>query len=510
MMQRAFKPGPATSDLWETFMTSLTSRRGWRVRNAALATIALCASPPAAFAADVAPTPQGVQTLTNVLTTYFGKAVADAATVAPEGDHYKVSVDFSKLIPPAAQPDFSLTSAPAKFNLTEQSDGAWKVSSDVFPAFDGHGKDVSFAVGADGYAFQGVYDPALAGFRSFDGKADKIAASIHTPQVDEVISYDSGKFSGSGAAAANGGYSAKVHESFDGASVLITPKKTDQPPAAPIGFQFGSLSLDLAADGVKSHELLDLWRFLVAHPSRAALAADQDTLKTKLRALAPLEGKFDENVAAQNISVMTPKGPTKLDGLKVSFAGQGFPSKDPFEIHLALNGLTPPPGLVPPPFQQLTPTAVDLGVRYSGYDYGAAVQEAIDDIHLEGEGPIISPADNQKIAAKMSASGIIDVTILPSHIVAPQLDVSFEGTIQIAAGAPIGKVTVKARNFDQTIAAVKAAGPMATPQMIGGLALVKGLGKADGDALVWVAEYSADGGLKVNGLPLGKPPAQKP
>jgi hypothetical protein len=490
-------------------MNPLTSRRGWGVGRAWLAA-ALCVSPLSALAADVAPTPQGAETLKNVLATYFGKVVADAATVAPEGDHYKVSVDFAKAIPSAAQPDFSLTAAPANYNLTEQSDGAWKVSGDAFPAVEGRGKDVSFSVGADGYAFQGVYDPALAAFRSFDGKADKIAASIHTPQVDEAISYDSAKFSGSGAAGANGGYAGKVHETFDNASLLITPKKTEQPPAAPIALQFGALSLDVAADGLKTHELLDLWRFLVAHPSRAALAADQDALKTKLRALAPLDSQFNEAAAAKNVTVMTPKGPAKLDGLKISFGGGSFPGKDPIEIHLAVDGVAPPPGVVPPPFQQLTPTALDLGVKYSGYDYAAAVQEAIDDIHLEGEGPVISQEDSQKIAAKMSASGIVDVTILPSHIVAPQLDLTIEGAFQIASGAPVGKVTVKARNFDQTMAAVKATGPAATPQLIGGLAMAKGLGKADGDALVWVAEYGADGAIKVNGLPLGKAPAQKP
>jgi hypothetical protein len=484
--------------------------RGWRIGRPLLAATALCAVSASAFAADVAPTPQGVETLKNMLTTYFGKSVADAATVAAEGDHYKVSVDLTKLIPPSAQPDFALTSAPANYNLIEQSDGAWKVSGDAFPALEGHGKDVSFSMAADGYAFQSVYDPALAGFRSFDGKADKIAASIHTPQVDEAISYDSAKFSGSGAAGANGAYSAKMHETFDGASILVTPKKTDQPPAAPIALQFGSLSLDVAADDLKTHELLDLWRFLVAHPSRAALAADEDALKTKLRALAPVEGKFSEDIAAQNLTVMTPKGPAKLDGLKVSFSGANFPGKDPIEVHIALNGVAPPPGVVPPPFQQLTPTALDLGVKYSGYDYAAAMQEAIDDIHLEGEGPVISQDDSKKIAAKMSASGIVDVTVLPSHIVAPQLDLSIEGSFQIAGGLPVGKVTVKARNFDQTMAAVKATGPMATPQMIEGLVFAKGLAKTDGDALVWVAEYNAGGAIKVNGLPLGKPPAPKP
>jgi hypothetical protein len=66
---------------------------------------------------------------------------------------------------------------------------------------------------------------------------------------------------------------------------------------------------------------------------------------------------------------------------------------------------------------------------------------------------------------------------------------------------------VRARNFDKTVAALKAVGPMASPQLIGFLALAKGLGKAEGDGdLTWLAEYGADGSIKINGLPLGKTP----
>jgi len=104
-------------------------------------------------------------------------------------------------------------------------------------------------------------------------------------------------------------------------------------------------------------------------------------------------------------------------------------------------------------------------------------------------------------------AGPIGVTILPSRILAQQLDLSFEGDLQIAGGRPVGKITIKARDFDKTMAAVKSAGPLATPQVVAGLTMARGLAKADSDgSLVWVAEYSADGVMKLNGLPLGKAP----
>jgi hypothetical protein len=216
---------------------------------------------------------------------------------------------------------------------------------------------------------------------------------------------------------------------------------------------------------------------------------------------------LDESVAAQNIVVESPKGPFKVDSAKISFSAGKFPSNGDVEMHLALNGVASPPGVMPPAIAPLAPTAFDIGVKYNGYDYGAAVAEAINDMHLEGEGPVIAEMDRPKITAKMTGGGPITITILPSHIVAAQLDLSVEGAIQMTGGHPSGKITVKARDFDKTVAAIKGLGPLATPQVLAGLTMAKGLGKADADgSTIWVGEYGADGLIKLNGLPLGKAP----
>jgi hypothetical protein len=79
--------------------------------------------------------------------------------------------------------------------------------------------------------------------------------------------------------------------------------------------------------------------------------------------------------------------------------------------------------------------------------------------------------------------------------------------LHLEGARPTGILKVRIGNFDKTLAAIKALGPAATPQVLGGLALAKTLGKSETDgALTWVAEYGADGSMKVNGLPLGKAP----
>jgi hypothetical protein len=128
-------------------------------------------------------------------------------------------------------------------------------------------------------------------------------------------------------------------------------------------------------------------------------------------------------------------------------------------------------------------------------------------MHFAGDGPVISDADGEKILAKMKGSAPMIVELLPSHIVAPQVDLTIEGQARIEGPRPTGTMKVRARNFDKTMAALKALGQLASPQMIGGLAMAKGLAKTDADgSLIWVTEYGVDGSIKVNGLPLGKAP----
>jgi hypothetical protein len=79
----------------------------------------------------------------------------------------------------------------------------------------------------------------------------------------------------------------------------------------------------------------------------------------------------------------------------------------------------------------------------------------------------------------------------------------------VTGNKPSGKITITAKNFDNTVTAIKGVTALATPQMLAGLTMAKGLGKAGADgATVWVVEYAVDGAIKLNGLPLGKAPAQ--
>ena len=492
-------------------------RPGRRVtlRSTLLAAVAAVAIPLSVAAKDVPPTPEGAQKLSAVFAAYLGKPAAGAppaVSVTPEGGHYTVSVSLGSFAAPLEQSGFSMDPAVVKYALTEQDDGTWHVVGLALPPIAAHSKDGSIAYNFTGYAFDGVFDPALATFKTAQAGVDKMTAEVQAPALHETVASGPIHATLGATPGSNSAISAVAHEEISDLSVAASVTPEAGKPGAdakPVSFKFrlAKAVVDLGLDGASVRKALDLWAFLVAHPSRPEIAANEAAFKTLLRALMPTEAKGSEKIEAQTIAVDAQQGSFGLANAKFILAAAVAPgAKGSVEYHLAMDGLAMPPGLVPPPMHDLAPTAIDFGIRASGFDFAAGADEAISDMHFAGDGPVIAQADGPKILARIKGAAPLVVELLPSHVAAPQVDLTLEGQAHLEGVRPSGTLKVRARNFDNTIAALKSAGPVASPQLIGFLALAKGLGKADGDALVWVAEYGADGSIKINGLPLGKSP----
>ncbi len=497
-------------------MPEFRQRRRATLRKTLLAAVAIGALPLSAAAKDLPPTPEGAQKLSAVFAAYLGKPAAGAApaiTVTPEGAHYAVAIDLASFAAPLKDAGLSIEPAIVKYTLTEQDDGTWRVAGADLPPIAAHSKDGAVAYNFTGYKFDGIFDPALATFKSAQAGVDKMTAQVQAPALQETVASGPVRVTQTATPAPNGAVSGALHEEIADLSVAAsaTPDAAkagaDAKPVA-FTFQLAKAGVDVGLDGAPMRKALDLWAFVVAHPSRPEIAANEPAFKDLLRAIVPSDAKVAEKVDAQNITVATQKGSFALASAKFSLAAalaQG--PKGSVEYHLAMDGLALPAGLVPPPMHDLTPTAVDFDVKAVGFDFGAGANEAIDDLHFAGDGPVIAQADGAKILAKMKGTAPLTVELLPSHVAAPQVDLSLEGVVHLEGVRASGTLKVRARNFDRTVAALKAVGPMASPQLIGFLALAKSLGKAEGDGdLTWVAEYGADGSIKINGLPLGKGP----
>ena len=126
---------------------------------------------------------------------------------------------------------------------------------------------------------------------------------------------------------------------------------------------------------------------------------------------------------------------------------------------------------------------------------------------LQGDGPLISEEDADKVEAALLSAGPIRIEFAPSHIVAPAIDADFVGVIRYEHGKASAAMTIHMRGFDKTMTAVKAMGPEVVGKAMPALALAKGLGKSESDgSLSWVVELGADRSMKINGIPFGKAP----
>ena len=497
-------------------MKIFSSRHSSGLRKTLLTAVAMSALPFAAIAKDLPPTPEGAQKLSALFATYLGKPADGAPSpvaVTAAGASYEATVDLAGLAAPFKASGFSLDPAVIKYELVEQDDGTWRVACDAFPAISLRVNDIAEAFEVAGYKFDGVFDPALAMFKNSQVSFDSQKVVAHGPKVDETINLGALKVIQTATPIADGALSIAAHEDIAdiSASIAVTPGGAGAAPDAkpvPVSFTIPKTLADVGLDGASSQKAMDLWAFLVAHPGRAEIAANEPAFKDLLRALLPKDLKLTEKVEMQKIAIGAPQGPIGVANGKFGLLAASSPGpKGSIEYHLAADGVALPPGLLPPAMQDLAPTAFNIDIKASGFDFGAGAEEAINDLHFAGDDPVISKDDGAKILAKTKGSAPLVVALSPSHIVAPQLDVTLEGEVHLEGVRPNGALKVHVRNFDKTVAALKALGPLASPQVISGLAMAKALAKTDADGvLTWVGEYGADGSIKVNGLPLGKAP----
>jgi hypothetical protein len=485
-----------------------------------LATAALGAMIAGAAAKDLPATPEGAAKVASFFQTYAGKAAGapPALVVTPEGSDYAVAIDIGLVTSATKTVGVVYDPAIVKFKIFEQDDGAWRLEQSEFTPLTGHSthkdKTTTFSITVGGYKGVVVLDPAISWLRGSDVSSQTAEVHVTAPGVDETVGVGALRGSAVGKAAPDGAVATTATETFGAfdLKMKIDPKETDpsaKPDAKPVDVaaRGDGGTVDVKMTGLKPRPLLDLWAFLVAHPTRPERADNEAALKGLMTAALAEKADVDETVSFGTLTVTTEQGPFVLEGFKIGVDGAAAGAASRFGEHFAATGLKLPAGLVPAAYLDLVPTSFDFGFEVGGLDLTAAGAEAIQDIHWAGDAPPISPEDKNKAFAKLVGGGPVVIDIPHSSLRAPKLDVTFEGQIRYVGGKPLGAITVRARDFDTSVTALKALGPDAEAKLVPVLAMAKGLAKAGPDgALTWVCEVGADRVMKVNGLPLGKAP----
>jgi hypothetical protein len=483
--------------------------RGSRARLAPLSlAVTLFASP--ALAADKPATPEGADALRALIAKYLPAAQAGATplvTVKPDGSHYLVSADLSALNALLAETGISYDPAVIVHQAVEQDDGYWRVSLNSFPRIGFHSKDATGNIDFTNFRWEGLISPAIAWVLSGSADMDKGTFQIQNPKLTQTIDFGPVHETIATNAAGDGSVSTQVKEEI--ADLGLKAVGSGEADAAPINFsgRAEKALINLGVDGFKSRKAFDLWGLVAAHPARADLAAHEAELKGLLKDLAAPGLKLDEGLEAQKAVVTASLGAIALGDFKYQLGATNAGPQSAINFSVSADGLSLPVGLLPPNAGALTPSKIDITATLKGIDIAAAANEWISDLSLQGDGPVLSDDNAAKVEAAFISAGPVQIEFAPSHLIAPAVDADFAGAVRLDKAKPTAAITIHARSFDKTMAAVKDLGPDIAGKAMPGLALAKGLAKSESDgSLSWLVELDGERSIKVNGIPFGKAP----
>jgi hypothetical protein len=468
---------------------------------------ALSASP--ALAADKPATPEGADALKALIAKFFPAAQAGASplvTVTAESTHYLVSADLSALNALLKETGVTYDPAVIVYKAVEQDDGNWRVAMDSLPKIAFHSKDASGSLELTNFRSAALVSPAIAWLLSGSGSTDKGSFQLQNPKITQGIDFGPAQETLATNVGADGSVSTQVKEEI--AELGLKAAGTGE-NESPINFsgRVEKALINLSVDGFKSRKAFDLWGLIAAHPTRADLASHEPELKGLLKDLAAPGLKVNEGIEAQKTVVTASLGAIALADVKYQLGAANAGPQSSINFSISADGLSLPIGLLPPNANALTLSKIDIAATLKGIDITAAANEWISDLSLQGDGPVLSDDNAEKVEAAFLSAGPVQIEFAPSHVIAPAVDADFAGAVRLDHNKPTAAIAIHARGFDKTMAAVKDLGPDIAGKAMPGLALAKGLAKSEGDgSLSWLVELDSERSIKVNGIPFGKAP----
>jgi hypothetical protein len=462
-----------------------------------------------ALAGDKPATTEGADALKALIAKYLPAAQAGAAplvTVTAEGAHYLISADLTVLNALLAQTGVSYDPATIVYKAVEQDDANWRIDMDSLPKIGFHSKGGTGAIELTNFRSSALINPAIAWLLSGSANVDKGTFQLQTPKLNQSIDFGPVQETVTTNVGGDGSVSTQVKEEIAELGLKAVGAGEDEPPVNFSGRAEKAL-INLGVDGFKSRKAFDLWGLLAAHPVRADLATHGAELKGLLKELAAPGLKLTEGIEAQKTVVTASLGAIALADVKYRLGAANAGPQSSINVNVSADGLSLPVGLLPPNADALTPSKIDVATTLKGIDITAAANEWISDLSLQGDGPLLSDENADKVEAAFVSAGPVQIEFAPSHVVAPAVDADFAGVIRLDHSKPTGAITIHMRGIDKTMAAVKGLGPDIAAKAMPALALAKGLGKSESDgSLSWLVELDAERSIKINGIPFGKAP----
>lgn len=456
-------------------------------------------------------TPEGAAELTAVLQTYLG-ATPGVVSVAPEGDAYGVSIDFTPLLTKLPAEAGQATATPLTFQLTDNGDDTWAYTQD---------QSLSFTLKAPGAAdinvsianikSTGTFDEALQSFTTSsstitDVQVKEMIVDPSMGNTDVQYSVASTQYDTTAVAGADGGVDSTMTYSATGfAETFSIPGGGEGMPPTVISLKADEYTGNGVVQGLRPDAVYKLVAFFVANPEAAAIVAKQGDLKTIVTEGLPFFAHLTADATMGGVSVETPIGPVTIASAKVNVEANGIVEQGMVREAIAVSGLALPPGVVPEWAATLVPTDVTLDFGLSRFNLDAPVKLFLAAADLTKEPPV-GPEVEQQLLAALLPEGVVDLTIAPGTTTAPDYTLGYTGTVAFGpeTTVPVGKATLSLTGMDKVTATIQAAPPEINQQFAPFLAMATGMAKpGDNGELIWELESTATGGMLVNGTDLG-------
>jgi hypothetical protein len=468
---------------------------------------------PAADAGEA--TSERAKQIGDELSVYLGRSAIDtgALVVTPSGDDYRIDVNLDRATAANAVQGLNLK-ASWSFIATPNADGTWRLRSDsmspmslTVPVADGK---QSIELVPEGYHCDGIFDPRLEAFVKSSTTIARITTSGKSPNSTSSVEIKGLAMETSASAPGDGLLSVKLRDAEEASqqtNAITSARTPSAGPAFVLVINRGASVANGSIDSLRNRAILDLWAFLVAHPSLEELKPVQDDLRSKLRALLPLWDGIDMAGTAQDFAIDATGNSLKAKSVGAGINASGISGQSTYAIAISLEDINVNSALLPAWIKPFLPTLLSQSVKVSNLDMDAVSRYAIDTFDLNGEDGFTS--EQQARIEALILNGKPTLSFGPSHIKAPAYDVTLAGTALLNPGRV--DIALEAKNFEDTIAAVQSAA-QANPSLaslLPYLTLAQSLSrKGDDGSAIWdiEIEFGDRHSVTVNGQILQSTP----
>lgn len=468
-------------------------------------------------------TPEEAQRLTSLFQLYVGKPAAgapSAVAVSPTGDSYRVELDLVRLMAPLGSFGLNVASTgPYAVTLTPQADGTWRVQGDGVPALAFTKGDQTTTLKYENYRSDGVYDTKLKAMREQTSSMTGLTGGTESPTVSNQQQYTAQVATRQTARdAGDGSISTEALQTAANLDYHVNMKAPTgpgqpEPPSFALGATAPSASVQSAVSHLSTTAVLDLWAFLVAHPTKTQLKADQDQLKALLRSVVAPGPLGSVRTEVSKLALVTPVGPFAMNAFKENVGLDGDRANQTVSLGLHYAGLTFPTDRIPAWAVKLVPTALDLDLAMGPFHLGDGLRKAVADLDLSADHPL-TDAQAADIAHTFADPNALEVTLGASSATSALLTVKAQGSARTGAGGlPSSDLTVTAAGLDGTLSTLNGSAqddPNAA-QAAAVLTLAKQTAKATGpDLYSWTIHAQPGQPTTVNGTPLSQAAPPQP